>query len=52
MAECRPAASHEHVATRVHVLMVKSGVPYEVEQRVCTGCRHVLDEKRVKRAAA
>jgi hypothetical protein len=43
---------HEHVAKRVHVLMQRAGVPYEIEQQVCTACAQVLDEKPVKRAAA
>jgi hypothetical protein len=43
---------HEHDAKRVHVLRQRGGVPYEVEQQVCTGCKHVLDEKPLKRAAA
>jgi hypothetical protein len=44
--------THEHVAKRVHVLLQKAGVPYEIEQQVCQACAHVLDEKPVKRAAA
>lgn len=43
---------HEHVAKRVHVVLLRAGVPYEVERRVCTGCAHVLGERPVKRAAA
>ena len=43
---------HEHVAKRVHVLLQKAGVPYEIEQQVCQACARVLDEKPVKRAAA
>ena len=52
MTEKQPIKLHEHVAKRVHVLLQRAGVPYEVEQQVCTGCRRVLDEKPVKRAAA
>ncbi len=48
----RPIQIHEHVAKRVHVLLQRAGVPYEVEQQVCTGCARVLDEKPLKRAAA
>lgn len=44
--------AHEHVAKRVHVLLQRAGVPYEIEQQVCTACARVLDEKPVKRAAA
>jgi len=43
---------HEHVGKRVHVLLQRAGVPYEVEQQVCTDCSRVLDEKPVKRATA
>jgi hypothetical protein len=43
---------HEHVAKRVHVLLQRAGVPYEMERQVCEGCLRVLDEKPVKRAAA
>jgi hypothetical protein len=52
MAEQHPTKLHEHVAKRVHVLLLRSGIPYEVEQQVCAGCSRVLDEKPVKRAAA
>jgi NMD protein affecting ribosome stability and mRNA decay len=48
----RPVKVHEHVAKRVHVLLQRAGVPYEMEQQVCTACSRVLDEKPVKRAAA
>jgi NMD protein affecting ribosome stability and mRNA decay len=47
-----PTPIHEHVAKRVHVLLQKAGVPYEIEQQVCQACSRVLDEKPVKRAAA
>jgi NMD protein affecting ribosome stability and mRNA decay len=43
---------HRHNAKVVHVLLQRAGVPYEVEQQVCTSCRRILDEKPVKRAAA
>jgi hypothetical protein len=47
-----PKKTHEHEAKRVHVLIQRAGVPYEIEQQVCTSCARVLDEKPVKRAAA
>ena len=47
-----PTQNHEHVAKRVHVLLQKAGVPYEIERQVCEACARVLDEKPVKRAAA
>ena len=43
---------HEHVAKRVHVVLQRAGVPYEVEQQVCADCSRVLDETPVKRATA
>jgi len=43
---------HEHVPATVHVVVLKSGVPYEIEQQVCTSCARILDEKPVRRAAA
>jgi hypothetical protein len=44
--------THEHVAKRVHLLLQKAGIPYEMERQVCEACARVLDEKTVKRAAA
>jgi NMD protein affecting ribosome stability and mRNA decay len=53
MKERQPVTKmHEHVAKRVHVLLQRAGVPYEVEQQVCTDCSRILDEKPVKRATA
>ena len=52
MTTMRQSTIHEHEAKRVHVLVVKAGVPYEIEQQVCAACARVLDEKPVKRAAA
>jgi NMD protein affecting ribosome stability and mRNA decay len=52
MSSQHPVKVHEHVAKRVHVLLQRAGVPYEMEQQVCTACSRVLDEKPVKRAAA
>jgi NMD protein affecting ribosome stability and mRNA decay len=46
------AKVHEHVAKRVHVLLQRAGVPYEIEQQVCTSCDRILDERPVKRATA
>jgi hypothetical protein len=37
---------------KVHALEQRSGVPYEVERRVCSACRRVLDERRLRRATA
>ncbi len=44
--------SHTHTAVRTHVLLQRFGIPYEVERTVCTECRHVLEERPLKRAAA
>jgi NMD protein affecting ribosome stability and mRNA decay len=47
-----PTKVHEHVAKRVHVLLQRAGVPYEMEQQVCMSCARILDEKPVRRATA
>jgi NMD protein affecting ribosome stability and mRNA decay len=52
MSTHHPVEVHEHVAKRVHVLLQRAGVPYEIEQQVCASCSRVLAEKPVKRAAA
>ncbi len=52
MSERQPIKVHQHVAKRVHILLQRAGVPYEVEQQVCAGCAAVLNEKPVKRATA
>jgi hypothetical protein len=33
------------------VLLQRLGIPYEVEQTVCSECERVLDERPLKRAA-
>jgi hypothetical protein len=52
MSMRQPTQVHEHVAKSVHVLIQRSGVPYEIERQVCSACARVLDEKPVRRAAA
>lgn len=47
----RPEA-HRHAAERVHVVVQRRGVPYEIEQLVCSDCHAIIDEKPLKRAAA
>ena len=47
-----PTKVHEHVAKRVHVVLQRAGVPYEMERQVCSDCRHVLTETPVRRTAA
>jgi hypothetical protein len=44
--------AHEHVAERVHLVLLRQGVPYEVERKVCAQCNEVLAETAVKRASA
>jgi len=44
--------THEHVAERVHVVLLRKGVPYEVERKVCTACNEILAETPLKRASA
>jgi hypothetical protein len=44
--------AHEHHAKRVYLLRQRAGIPYEVEQQICTDCRRILDERPVRRAAA
>ena len=43
---------HRHKAVVTHALRQHAGIPYEVEQKVCSDCRTVLDERTVRRAAA
>ena len=43
---------HKHVAVVRHDLRQRAGIPYEVEQKVCSACARVLDERPLKRAAA
>jgi NMD protein affecting ribosome stability and mRNA decay len=43
---------HKHKAVIAHALRQQAGIPYEIEQRVCSDCHRVLDERTVRRAAA
>lgn len=43
---------HRHKAVIAHALRQQAGIPYEVEQRVCSDCHRVLDERTLRRAAA
>jgi hypothetical protein len=45
-------AAHRHSAVVTHLLRQRSGVPYEVELKICKSCHRVLDERPVRRAAA
>jgi NMD protein affecting ribosome stability and mRNA decay len=48
----RPDRRHRHTAVVMHALRQRAGIPYEVEQKVCSRCARVLDERPVRRAAA
>lgn len=48
----RAQNQHNHTAVTIRAIRQRSGIPYEVERRVCTDCRRVLDEKPLKRASA
>jgi hypothetical protein len=43
---------HTHKVVTVLALEQRSGVPYEVERRMCSACRRVLDERPLRRTAA
>ncbi len=46
------AHEHRHKSVTVHEIRQRSGVPYEIERKVCASCRRVLGEKRIRRTAA
>jgi hypothetical protein len=52
MAQSSNKKSHRHTAVTTHVLRQQAGVPYEVERKMCSACREVLDERPLRRAAA
>ena len=43
---------HSHTKTVTHAIVVRRGIPYEVERVVCTQCHLVLEERPVARVAA
>jgi NMD protein affecting ribosome stability and mRNA decay len=43
---------HRHRAVVEHTLAQRSGVPYELERRVCATCGRELETKLLRRAAA
>jgi NMD protein affecting ribosome stability and mRNA decay len=47
-----PAKAHRHTAVTTHLLRQRAGVPYEVERKICSSCRRVIDERPLRRAAA
>jgi hypothetical protein len=47
------AQTHQHKQTSVKLaIRQRSGIPFEVERKVCSECKRVLDEKPLRRAAA
>jgi hypothetical protein len=44
--------AHRHTAVKEHLLRQRRGIPYEVERTLCAGCREVLAERPLRRAAA
>ena len=47
-----PPHEHKHQTVTIHAIRQRSGVPYEIERKMCPGCQRVLDEKPLRRAAA
>lgn len=43
---------HRHSSVTLRAIRQRSGIPYEIERKVCPECKRVLDEKRLRRAAA
>jgi hypothetical protein len=43
---------HTHTKSVTHAIVVRQGVPYEVERVFCAKCGRVLDERPVTRVAA
>jgi RNase P subunit RPR2 len=43
---------NRHRVVTMHTIGQRGGVPYEVERVVCSTCGRVLDERRLRRAAA
>jgi hypothetical protein len=43
---------HEHKLVVIHAVRQRAGIPYEIEQQVCSDCHRVVDERPVRRAAA
>jgi len=52
MAQMSPVKSHRHTEITTYVLRQKAGVPFEVERKVCSSCRRVLNEIPLRRASA
>jgi hypothetical protein len=52
MEQMSEKKAHRHTEETKHVLRQRAGVPYEVERKVCSSCREVLDERPLRRMAA
>ena len=48
----RAGRVHVHQPVVTHSVRQQAGIPYEIEQRVCSHCRRLLDERQLRRAAA
>jgi hypothetical protein len=52
MAQMSKKNPHRHTEVTKHVVRQRAGVPYEVERKMCSSCREVLDERLLRRTAA
>jgi NMD protein affecting ribosome stability and mRNA decay len=52
MAPTSQKNAHRHTEVTKHVLRQQAGVPYEVERKLCSSCREVLDERPLRRTTA
>ena len=43
---------HRHRAVTARVVVQRSGIPYELERTICSGCARVLSERPVGRPTA
>jgi hypothetical protein len=48
----RGSPEHRHVPVVVRAVGQRSGIPYELERKLCAVCRRVVDERPLRRAAA
>lgn len=51
-SKLRPLSGHKHTPVLTHAIRQRAGVPYELEQKVCSACGRVIDERPLRRAAA
>jgi RNase P subunit RPR2 len=43
---------HKHTTVTTRAIRQRSGIPYEVERKICKDCSRLLEERPVKRASA